>query len=117
MTDHYAEQVRQQLAAARARSARLRAAWQSARRRATEYSAAVDHTVAAAERGVEDLGRIAHDQLTRAETAEARIAAVRALAAKLRATEAHGGRWDGLQQAADDIEAALDGASTSGVAE
>jgi predicted nucleic acid-binding Zn-ribbon protein len=68
-----------ELSATRARVIRYRNAWQNARCRAAEYRAAVDRTVAAAERGTDDLARIAHDQLTRAEQAEARIAAVREL--------------------------------------
>jgi hypothetical protein len=63
----YVNQLQQQAA----RASRYRSAWHNARRRAVEFSTALGHTVAAAERGCDDLARIAHDQLTRAETAEA----------------------------------------------
>ncbi|MBV6697470.1 hypothetical protein KV557_10070 [Kitasatospora aureofaciens] len=73
-----------ELTATRARVIRSRTAWWSACRRAADYRASLDHTIAAAERGSDDLARIAHDQLTRAEQAEVCIAAVRALAADMR---------------------------------
>jgi hypothetical protein len=52
-------------------------------------------------------GGRAVDPATRAGAAEARIAAVRALADRFETEEAHGGRWGGLQEAADRIREAL----------
>jgi hypothetical protein len=98
------------------RADRYRAAWQNARRRAAEYTSVLARTVTAAERGIEDLGRLGHDQLTRAAQAESRIAAVRELADRLIADGASWdrGAWDfSTHSVGEDVLAALDGSTTS----
>lgn len=106
MTSAYQQQLAQQLRAAEdelsqwrtygRRAERYRAAWLSSRRRAAESRSSHDTHEAAAQRWANDLARLGHDQLKRAEQAEARIAAVRALASKL-ATD--GEPWAGSERA------------------
>jgi hypothetical protein len=112
----YVTQLRQQAA----RADRYRGAWQSARRRAADNRSSCDTLQAAAECWANDLARLGHDQMKRAEQAEARVAELTAnlaptedaltrvlhALADVRATRGLLGRV-----IADQIEAALNGAT------
>ncbi|MEU8920367.1 hypothetical protein AB0D10_05425 [Kitasatospora sp. NPDC048545] len=66
----------EELAALRARVIRTRTAWWSACRRAAASRSSREAYEAAAERWVDDLARLGHDQMKRAEQAEAALAAL-----------------------------------------